>query len=152
MQADDRPLVLDTDPGQRELRSVQGVDEASGVVLVAVERRIGANLGVPGHQQLHPVVSRVEELVQPDHPAGVLGAAAAEAADECIALGQPAKQLASVVGDTGLGRVMDDRSDRAIDVGEDRRAVRPLSERRYQGGWSVAIDVVGLCAPAVHAL
>jgi hypothetical protein len=119
---------------------------------VPVEGGIRSHLVLPGEQQLEAVVSGVGELVETDDSARVEGVTAAQAAGQRVAFGEPAQDLTRLLGHCGIGGLGHDRCDRPIDVGEHRRPLRMLTERRNQGVEPAVVCAAFLCAPAIHAL
>ena len=76
------------------------------------------------------MLADIGQLVDTDHPAGVVLGASADAGDECVAAGQPLEDGARLLGDGGVLRVVDDRRERAVDVEQQAGRVGLLGEAR----------------------
>jgi len=101
VQSDDRPLVLDAEPGGVELPRIEVACEAGRRPGVRAELRRGARLGAVREQQLEPVVADVGQLLEPDDPPGDRRAAAADDRDGGVAVGDPGERDAGLVGNGG---------------------------------------------------
>ncbi len=102
--------------------------ESRCVLVVAVEGWVGAGLALAGQQQLEAVVPRIDELVEADDPARVLGPPAADARHQGIVARELPQQLTGALGNSGIVGALDDRRQRSIDVEEETRSLRVLTQ------------------------
>jgi hypothetical protein len=149
VQGLDRSLVLRPQAEAGKLRAVERRHEVPGPRLAALERGVESRCLVPGQQQLEPVVPRVGDRVDPDHAPRVLRPPSGHAADQAVALAQPAKQQRGVLRHRRLLGPLDDRRQRAVDVGEDRRPGRVGAQRLQQGGAGVAVGRGGFAGHGI---
>jgi hypothetical protein len=128
----DRALVLDPQAGLVEARRLDRGDELGGIAFAPGQGRIGAHLAFAGHHQLESVVACVGDRVETDQLPHVGGAPPRYRADQRVAFGQPDQQLARAVRQRRVLGVLDDRRQRAVEVGEDRRPPGLGTERLEQ--------------------
>ncbi len=93
-------------------------------------REVGVELGPgrAGQQQLAAVVADVGDRPDRDDLARGGGAAAADAADDAVALGDLDQQRARGLGNVRVGGVAHDRRERAVDVEQYGGAERDRGE------------------------
>ena len=80
------------------------------------------------------MVADVRDRAERDDAPRVLRLAAADAADDRVALGDGDELHARRLGDVGVARVADDRRERAVDVEQDGRARRVRAQRSERLG------------------
>ena len=133
VQRDDRALVLDPDAGPLQLGAAQARDEIGRVALVAVQGGIGLRLRVARQQELVAVVPRIRDRVEADDPPGVSRGAPADARDQGVAFGNGRQKVPDLARDRSRLGDVDDRRDRPVYVGQDRRRSGVRSQRLDQG-------------------
>ena len=104
--------------------------EADFLMLVAGEAEHFDGEEFDGAQQLGAVRPEVGDRPDRDHRPGLGRLAPADASDHAIALGDRNQQLTCPLGHVRVGRVLDDRRQRAVDIEQDRRASRVSADRR----------------------
>jgi hypothetical protein len=130
VEGKDRALVLDPDPPAAQVRCVDLPPELVHPPPPVLELGIDRRLGPPRPQQLGAVRAEVGDRPDRDHRPRLGRAAPADARDHAVAARELGQQLARRLGNTGVGRLLDDRRERAVDVEHDCCASRVLAHRR----------------------
>jgi hypothetical protein len=97
------------------------------------------------------VVADVHQIVQPDEPARLAGAAPGEAPDEGVGVRERTQRVAGVVRHGCLGRALDDRGQRAVDVAEHRGGARSVDERPEKLRKASGVRGGGVHGPSIAA-
>ena len=129
MQRADRALVLDPDAQRDELAGVEVLEERRDVVLMPSDGGIEPDLADVWQEALEPVIADVDELVEPDEPAGVLSPPTRHAADRRVAPGERRENVPCIIGHRHLVGARGDRGERPVDVAEDCRGPRVDTQR-----------------------
>ena len=130
VEGDDRPLVLEPDAALAGLGGVGLTAELVDPPDPVLDARVEHRLGPAGSQQLGAVRAEIGDRPDADHRARLRGAAAAHARHQPVRVGDRDQELARGLGHMRVGRVLDDRRQRAVDVEQDRGPFGVGSKRR----------------------
>jgi hypothetical protein len=145
VQGLDRALVLAPQADGAEPAVVDPGDELGRIPVPPREGGIEPRHLLAGHQQLEPEIAGVGDAVESDQAPGLEGLAPGDGADEGVALAQRLQRVAGLGGHDGLLGRGDDRRQRPVDVGEDRRGGGVAAQRaeKRRPGAIPRLDLVG---------
>ena len=129
MKRGDRVLVLAAHADPLVLGGVDARGELAHALGPGGELGVDLGAGRPGAQQLAAVVADVGDRADRDDLTGGGRTAAADTADEPVALGDLDQQRARRLGNMRVGGVPDDRREGAVDVEQHRGAGGVGAER-----------------------
>ena len=134
VEGDDRALVLEPHAAPAQVRGVGLAGELVDPLGPVEDAGIDHRLGPAGAQHLGAVRAEIRDRADRDHRARLGRAPTADARDHAVPAGDLGQQRARALGHAGVGGVLDDRGERAVDVEQDRRARRICAERPERVG------------------
>src|SRR5205807_3622631 len=134
VKGNDRTLVFEPHPYPPELRAVVRAPELVDPPRPVRDRWVEHRLGPPGTELLGAVGAEVGDRADRDHRPGLRGAPPGDAGDDGIPPRDFDQQLATALGNAGVGGLGRDWGEGPVEVEQDRRVGWVVPERRERLG------------------